>query len=64
MLQYGVRVILILEEKLAKYVRANGNLLENIQLLDRNYIGNMLRYNTIKFNDIANGPGIAVSVYL
>lgn len=23
-----------------------------------------MRYNTIKFNDIANGPGIAVSIYL
>lgn len=23
-----------------------------------------MRYNTIKYNDIANGPGIAVSVYL
>lgn len=23
-----------------------------------------MRYNTIKFNDIANGPGIAISVYL
>ncbi len=23
-----------------------------------------MKYNTIKFNDIANGPGIAVSVYL